>query len=488
MKIEKSVGVTASERMLAEFCENSFLKLWSYPNPYKDDGKELCDLVVVFEDKVLIFFDRTVDLPETSEKDPQVLWERWRKKAIDKQLNTARGAERYIRSGRPIFLDSKKQSVFPLSIDLATVEIHKIVVAHGAKEACLAVSESNVYGSLAISYSDDPGESNFPFMVNLDKIDPIHILDSHNLPIVLSELDTITDFTNYLTEKVVAIRRYDSVSYCGEEDLLAHYLLNLDKETQQHKIGTKDPRIDSIGIGEGEWRDFIVQPVYQSTKAANASSYRWDSLLQWTAHNALKGTLEGDSPFLGRTAISEMAKESRFSRRAICEMMRTSILEFPDREGLSRKVSLMPSADSKKAYVLLQLKAPPEILSDPEYREKRQTLLETACGAAKNKLPHLETIVGIGIDAPKFSSTGGEHFMLLDCKDWPPERALYYEDLNRPWAFFRSPSLKQTRLHATEFVHPPSKSVRSSRKKVGRNEKCPCGSGEKYKRCHGRTI
>ena len=25
-----------------------------------------------------------------------------------------------------------------------------------------------------------------------------------------------------------------------------------------------------------------------------------------------------------------------------------------------------------------------------------------------------------------------------------------------------------------------------SEKKVGRNEKCPCGSGKKFKHCHGR--
>jgi hypothetical protein len=37
--ISKSIGVTESERLLAEFCERSFLKLWSYPNPCKDDGK-----------------------------------------------------------------------------------------------------------------------------------------------------------------------------------------------------------------------------------------------------------------------------------------------------------------------------------------------------------------------------------------------------------------------------------------------------------------
>ncbi len=58
----KSSGVTATERMLAEFCEKSFLKLWSYPNPYKDDGHELCDLLAVFGNYVFIFFDRENEL------------------------------------------------------------------------------------------------------------------------------------------------------------------------------------------------------------------------------------------------------------------------------------------------------------------------------------------------------------------------------------------------------------------------------------------
>ena len=56
--IVKSPGVTPTERLLAELCERSFLRLWSYPNPYKDDGKEFCDLLAVFEDHVFIFFDR----------------------------------------------------------------------------------------------------------------------------------------------------------------------------------------------------------------------------------------------------------------------------------------------------------------------------------------------------------------------------------------------------------------------------------------------
>ncbi|MCU7848037.1 MAG: hypothetical protein KZQ89_08495 [Candidatus Thiodiazotropha sp. (ex Lucinoma kastoroae)] len=58
MTIIKSSGVTATEQMLADFCERSFLKLWSFSNPYKDDGHELCDLLAVFGEYIFIFFDR----------------------------------------------------------------------------------------------------------------------------------------------------------------------------------------------------------------------------------------------------------------------------------------------------------------------------------------------------------------------------------------------------------------------------------------------
>jgi hypothetical protein len=72
MVTAKSIGVTATERLLAEFCERSILKLWSYPNPYKDDAHELCDLLAVFENHVFIFFDRDNELADSSDKDQQV--------------------------------------------------------------------------------------------------------------------------------------------------------------------------------------------------------------------------------------------------------------------------------------------------------------------------------------------------------------------------------------------------------------------------------
>src|SRR5450759_3274012 len=82
MTTMKSIGVTETERLLAEFCERSFLKLWSYPNPYKDDAHELCDLLAVFENHVFIFFDRKNKLADSPDKDPQILWDRWKRNVI----------------------------------------------------------------------------------------------------------------------------------------------------------------------------------------------------------------------------------------------------------------------------------------------------------------------------------------------------------------------------------------------------------------------
>lgn len=58
MKITKPEGNTRTERLLATLCEKTFLKLWSWPTPRKEDGKELCDLIAIFDDHVFIFFDR----------------------------------------------------------------------------------------------------------------------------------------------------------------------------------------------------------------------------------------------------------------------------------------------------------------------------------------------------------------------------------------------------------------------------------------------
>ena len=70
--VHRPDGVTASERYLQRLCQQSFLSLWSYPGIYRDqgrfegrgDGKEVCDLLVVFDDHILIFSDKYPSVPE----------------------------------------------------------------------------------------------------------------------------------------------------------------------------------------------------------------------------------------------------------------------------------------------------------------------------------------------------------------------------------------------------------------------------------------
>ena len=109
-------------------------------------------------------------------------------------------------------------------------------------------------------------------------------------------------------------------------------------------------------------------------------------------------------------------------------------------------------------------------------------MLEIACGAAKNKFEHLKTVVGIAIDAPKYTKTNSEDFILMDCAHWPDDLREHYEKANEGLGFFKSDNLTMQKKTVTEFpIVKKSKGL--GRVKVGRNAPCPCGSGKKYKKC-----
>jgi hypothetical protein len=250
-----------------------------------------------------------------------------------------------------------------------------------------------------------------------------------------------------------AISRYQRLAYCGEEDLVAHYFLNFDPESKSYMIGPKEGGYDFVMIGEGEWRDFVNSDAYRRRKADNQISYAWDRLIQRTGHNALTGTLSGNSDvFRGKSAIHEMAKEPRLSRRALSEIVATSIKDFPDNaKGIMRKLSFMPSYYPGTAYVFLQLFHENPGDYETEYRPIRRSMLEFACGAAKLKFSYLNKVIGIAIDAPKYSRMNSEDFIVLNCENWSKEDQDYYEKANKELGFFQTSALREHRKHVTEF-------------------------------------
>ena len=467
-KIRKSEGVTPTEKLLSDLCERTFLKLWSYPNPYNKDRKELCDLIAVFEDHVFVFFDRKSGRLDNLPKDLSLKWKRWKKEVIDKQIKTSKGAERYISDGNPIFLDDRCETALPVDIP-KNPKIHKFIVAHGAEEACKDSSSDNVYGSLGICYTEPqkpPSDSpllvrleklaeNTPFTVRLDRNDPVHVLDGFNLEIVLGELDTIFDFASFVTEKEDAIGRYHSLIYCGEEDLLAHYFLNYDKNRKRYRIGPDEKDVfHGIMIEEGEWKNFVKSEPYKNRKKENEVSYFWDDLLQKTCQNAIDGTLEGDADLgRGRHPVTEMAKEPRVSRRLLSEEMLKAMRNFPETGNLlERKLNFISSSIyPDKGYVFLQVKCP-QIRNDKiDYIEGRRHLLKVACGAARNEFPNLNTVVGIAMDPPKFADTVSEDLALLDCSEWTKEDFEHCERENEGFGFFKSGNQKKTGRTVKDF-------------------------------------
>jgi hypothetical protein len=228
-----SEGVTASERYLAKLCKRSFLSLWSYPGIFRDqkaaaggkgDGKELCDLLVVFENHVIIFSDKNCRFNDAG--DLQVAWARWFKKAIQNSAKQVWGAERWIQQFPDrLFLDRRCSIPFPISVPLPSKRIvHRIVVAHDASRACREKLGGS--GSLMLDNSlVGDAHQNAPFTIG--QLDPakgyVHVFDDATLGIVMSTLDTISDFTAYLTKKEEFLTGNKVVMAAGEEELLAIY-------------------------------------------------------------------------------------------------------------------------------------------------------------------------------------------------------------------------------------------------------------------------
>ncbi len=54
--------------------------------------------------------------------------------------------------------------------------------------------------------------------------------------------------------------------------------------------------------------------------------------------------------------------------------------------------------------------------------------------------------------------------------------------------FHKDIDLSPSQWDKDEKIQLAINNVLSPQKKVGKNDPCPCGSGRKYKNCHGRNI
>ncbi len=421
--IIKQQGFNQSEIYLANLCEKTFLNLWSYPNVYTDegkrsekgDGKELCDLLVVFGHNIIIFSDKDIGFKDTGNIETD--WGRWVKRAVLKSANQLYGAESWIRDKADrIYLDSKCKNKFPLPFpDSELIKIHRIAVAKNATARFSSILPGS--GSLIIdpSIKGDEHLKN-PFMIGIPVPNKpfIHVFDDVALNVVLKELDTISDFVGYLEKKEEFITSGKLMSAAGEEDLLAHYLMSAKKDQQPgFYIEEKHKAV----ILEGQYDYLRTLPQYHHGKQLDKTSYFWDAFIEHFGKHALGGTLlcEIEKPLADMTlALQIMASERRTARRVLSRSILEKVNTAPENKKAVR--ILASPTNPSCGYIWLLLPIPPQAQSYEDYREYRKNYLYIYCTSAKLLYPNFEIIVGVATE-PR-GGGGGEDMIYLDTTNW----------------------------------------------------------------------
>ena len=495
-------GVNPSERFLATLCRRSFLSLWSYPNPYRDQrahpggvGKELCDLLAIFGNTVLLFSDKRCVFPDV--EPLHLAWSRWYRRTISSSVSQVTGADRWVRTNpERTFLDP--QCTVPLPFPLPRVphiRTHLICVAGGAVEAC-RTHLSDPRGSLMLYPDDRPplyridGESEgTPFCIGvpMSAHGIVHVFDEAGIEIVLRTLDTMPDFIAYLDARQDLLRSGKLFSAAGEEDLLAYYISHryLGPENA-FSFDTDGPGM--LAVLPGHWDTLVQDPQYHAKIEADTVSYLWDMIIEDFTKHLRSSTLHGTIvDVLGvERVLRSLAESTRFERRNLSQ----SLLHVAAQSANSRRPftrTILPDGRGRLGYVLMAM---PKLESEaaPSYRERRKAFLRTYLEVVGMHNRQCEELLGLATESAD-SSARSHDIMRLDNREWPPEREHEVAEIQKKTSFFTRTSTQTTRPLEFPHVHEFGGSIGKMSMLDNRawERPCPCGSDRSYRECCGQS-
>jgi hypothetical protein len=312
------------------------------------------------------------------------------------------------------------------------------------------------------------GNGDVPFnaLTETDDGKIVHTFD-RSIATVMNELDTVRDFTRYLRAKEDLITSDRSLLMVSnrEVDLLADYIFH-DKSFSQNDA------YDAVWLVEGIWEEVTQRPEYVRKQKEDKLSYFWDHLVEVASHC--------EAPDY-REVARELSSTTRFDRRALS-------LWFHDAHGnavLHNTSGRRIFEHGGVTYVFIFTP-----VDHPRATRKEQ--LAASCTVARDMFRDNPKVLGVATE----SSASEDHsydFVLLDFPTWSTENQERAASLRQEYGIMQKPIY--TKAHMTEYptsdtdMPVTAASVGSGSalpKKVGRNAPCPCGSGVKYKKCHGR--
>src|SRR3989344_124368 len=369
-----------AEDFLHSLASKSFFTDWCYPNPILSDGKELCDLLVIFDEVAII----------------------WQVKNLKLQPNGKYNANEVKQNIRQ--LSGARRRLFDLKKDVTLTNPRR------GKERFNPKSIKTIY---LISALLGEGEDVFGFVEEY-KGNSVHIFTKEFTEIALNELDTIKDFTYYLGEKEKLLRRDSKITILGgEQELLGYFLMN-------GRSFSKLYEADNLLLQEGIWNGFVNKPEYKRRQKADEISYGWDSIIN-RAHLS-------DTPEYELVA-RELARPNRFQRRYLAKaFLDAHILAHQD-EQFDMQRRLVQGEDATYCFLFMD---------DPEPRERRKAILGTMCFIARGVVKNQPNVIGIATEK-KLRPICSYDFCYLFLPKWRERQQREMEKIQAQSGIFKNP-------------------------------------------------
>ena len=382
-------GVNA-EKLVADLATKTFLIDWCFLNPKLPDGKELCDLLVIFDDVAIIWQIKDLKLDKNG---------KYKKAEVDKNLRQLAGARRQL-------------------FDLKTP-----VCLQNARRREEIFDSSNFKEIFLISVLLGEGEEYFSFIDEI-KNNKVHVFTRDFTQIILNELDTISDFIEYLKAKELFVDAKKSlVIIGGEEEFLAFYL------TSGRNFERLD-KTDHVILDGTCWKGLQSRLEYKAKKEADKISYGWDSIIN-RAH-------EGTEKY--EIVARELARTTRFQRRYLSKtFFEAHVLAHKNSvHDLFRRV--MPGEGVTYCFLFQE---------DQEPRNKRKAMLTAMCWIGRGKFKENKKVIGIATEM-KIRPTCSFDFLFLNVPGLDAESQKKIEQFQKDMGIFVNPIVR----HASEDEYP----------------------------------
>ena len=426
-----------AEEALHSIAFKSFLRDWCYPNPKDSRNKEICDLLVIFDKTMIIWQIKDIELKKNIK--------RYMKKAFDEPIKQSFGAERRL---------------MHLEQNLSLVDANGFVDNF---------NPNDIEEVFRIVFSVGNNEFSFTQVIeNNGKF--VHIVD-RSIEVILNELDTISDFVQYYRAKEKLYKSNTEIIFeGGEENLLADYLYNNKSFEHLNKIST-------MIYSDGLWEQITSRPEFIAKRNEDKISYAWDKLIEYFHER-------NDKDY--KIVTRELSRLNRLSRRCVSEEFLNAQIEC----GKTKRGLCRYTTHEGITYLFL-------ISSPDKKREDRIKELQLRCFTARGKFLDNQKVIGIASEWYG-SSQYSYDCVFIEIPNWTDEFDERAKKIERELGYFRNQRV--IKFSVDEYPEVPAadslemkieqleEKFTKGATKVGRNDPCPCGSGKKYKKCHGMNV